>query len=227
MLFARTLTFPTTFLPLSEREIELICDVHDSKAVVSDLDGLRDRIAHLVDIRRGAFVRLSTRSAKDWALRAERTSAIFEQQREAVRAADPAVDSDVADVIAIIRSMSFALRVHSADEVVEILTHSERSYQDCFRWQLSCGEGMHLVVRQWEEIQPELEPKGFCVSSEADLFVAILQSLLQPAPGAAGRRHSARSTGRIRADETAAAIGLFMSSIWFTFPLCARVAWLS
>lgn len=159
----REWTFETVFLELSERELELICDVHDGKVLVAELDGLRARLEPLVGAE-GAFVRLSTRSAKDWALRAERTRALFEQERAALDLeGECAGSSDVRDVIALVRAMSFALRVRSAAEAVEMLTGSERSYQDCVRRRLAPAAAgpMLIVVRKWQALQPELELRGF------------------------------------------------------------------
>jgi hypothetical protein len=103
-------TFATTFLPLSNSELELICNVHDKKNEISDLNGLKLRVAPLLGPD-GAFVKLSTRSCKDWCLGKDRTTRIFKQEQENLALSHPLESDDVRDVIAIIRSMSFALRV--------------------------------------------------------------------------------------------------------------------
>ncbi len=72
------------------------------------------------------------------------------------------MDDDVLTVIAIVRAMSFALRVESSSEVVDMLCNSERSYQDCFRRKLADNRfPMQLVVRKWEPLLPEMELRGF------------------------------------------------------------------
>jgi hypothetical protein len=134
----REWTFETKFIALSSEELENICSVHDGKLDVSVLDGLKKTVAPFIGASEGAFVRLSTRSSKDWALRQERTSRIFQEEKQKLKAEREWESEDVVDVIAIVRSMSFALRVSSADEVMDMLTHSERSYQDCFRRFVCC-----------------------------------------------------------------------------------------
>jgi hypothetical protein len=154
-------TFETFFVPLFCNELTLICNVHDKKKPMAELDELRKRVEPLFSTSGKAFfVKLSTRSMKDWALRSERTRAIFQNER--CRLYEELLGEDVRDVIAIIRAMSFALQVRSADEVLEMLVNSERSYQDCTRRALADNQfPMQLVFREWKPIRPELELRGF------------------------------------------------------------------
>ena len=159
----RGFTFPSVLLELSSEELELICDVHDKKRELALLtDALGPRLRDVIQTGTGAFVKLSTRSCKDWALRGERTLRIFKEEQARLTEDETGGSDDVRDVIAIVRAMSFALRVRSADEVLEMLTQSDRSYQDCVRRRLGdSSDPMLLVVREWTAMRPELELRAF------------------------------------------------------------------
>lgn len=154
-------TFPTVFLELRHEELEAICQARDGKkGALERLAALEERLGEVLPPA-GAFVRLSTRSAKDWCLRAERTVILFRQEREALVGV---ADENTVDVIALVRAMSRALRVSSARDVIMMLTQSQRAYEDCTRRLLlgSSGPPMQLVVRKWfDGLLPELELRAF------------------------------------------------------------------
>ena len=153
-------TFQTTFLSLTTDELVAITDQHDKKRTTG-LERVYEECHRLIDPEKGAFVRLSTRSAKDWALRAERTKKVYATELESISDLECDGIEDVRQVIAIIRAMSKALRVNSAEQIIEMLTFSERCYQDATRRVLNGGAPMQLVIRSWVPIQPELELRGF------------------------------------------------------------------
>ena len=149
-------TFATCFLSLSYKQCVSICDVYDGKRQLDDckcLMDLREQLKNVIDEKKGSFCRLETRSGKDWALRAERTTRIFESEMKTLVKTLPNASEDTQKVIAIIRSMSKALRVQSCDEVLEMLTESQRAYQDLTRRVLAVDEkhwnenSMKLVIR--------------------------------------------------------------------------------
>ncbi len=67
-LIDRELTFETSFLSLSNEDLDNICNVHDNKMDVGKLSDLAARIEPLLG-KNGSFVKLSTRSCKDWCLK--------------------------------------------------------------------------------------------------------------------------------------------------------------
>jgi hypothetical protein len=84
--------------------------------------------------------------------------------REELKSLGAGPDDEILQIIAIIRIMSKCLKVSSGQEAVEFLVNSERAFQDLTRRILECGDDgfeMNIIVREWAEIAPETEFRGF------------------------------------------------------------------
>eukprot|EP01129_Flabellula_baltica_P008845 TRINITY_DN3541_c0_g1_i1.p1 TRINITY_DN3541_c0_g1~~TRINITY_DN3541_c0_g1_i1.p1 ORF type:complete len:328 (+),score=59.17 TRINITY_DN3541_c0_g1_i1:12-995(+) len=168
-------TFNTIFFDLTKDQGQAIVDAysilkhtkHDSidqvlpDDILCHLKIVSDKIdAHLDVIGRPAFIRLSTRSPKDYALKTEKTFGILEAELEGISSED-----EVSQVIALIRVMSFALQLDSGEETINSFVHSERVYQDIFVRLLNSHTdddfNMKVIIREWVHILPEYEFRGF------------------------------------------------------------------
>mmetsp|Transcript_30825 Transcript_30825/g.43148 ORF Transcript_30825/g.43148 Transcript_30825/m.43148 type:complete len:410 (-) Transcript_30825:99-1328(-) len=117
----------------------------------------------------GAFVRLSTRSAKDAALNSEKIKYFIRQEIEAssplaTNNTDSVMEIATEDLRIYTRACSFALRCHTVDDVLRQFTSSTRIYHDIMRVELNLGEkafDLQLVFRKWEDIDPEREFRCF------------------------------------------------------------------
>jgi D123/Zinc finger, ZZ type len=121
----------------------------------------------------GAFCRLSTRSPKDAVLKGSRIKELIRNEIELRKDGgdddDDLVNVVARDLVTYVRACSFANRVYSADEVLDLFAKSQRTYADLTRTLLEQSERdddefqMELVVREWRDIAVEYEFRVFVV----------------------------------------------------------------
>eukprot|EP01112_Ceratiomyxa_fruticulosa_P008138 TRINITY_DN2106_c0_g1_i1.p1 TRINITY_DN2106_c0_g1~~TRINITY_DN2106_c0_g1_i1.p1 ORF type:complete len:359 (-),score=55.98 TRINITY_DN2106_c0_g1_i1:91-1167(-) len=184
--FLSSHTFPTQFVDLSSEEAQCIIDLYDdikfkgektkNETTQAVLKGLETRIDVCIERfgakDRGVFIKLSTRSPKDTPLKyPERT--IEQIKNELAQLGVPISELNpykhpspyiIPEIISIIRTMSRSMRVFNGKEAIELLAPSERVYQDLFGRLLRNENNdfqMKIVLREWVDILPELEFRGF------------------------------------------------------------------
>eukprot|EP01097_Dermamoeba_algensis_P006026 TRINITY_DN3796_c0_g1_i1.p1 TRINITY_DN3796_c0_g1~~TRINITY_DN3796_c0_g1_i1.p1 ORF type:complete len:297 (-),score=54.08 TRINITY_DN3796_c0_g1_i1:51-941(-) len=149
------------------------------------LEALRvsiDNVLETIPEKRGAMVRLSTRSPKDAALASTKVKEILKKELEARPHADTgSAECYTDDSIAYWRSVSKANHIISGAEALELLLHSNRVSDD-IRWtQMHLKKwSMQLVVREWEEIEPELELRAFITKGKLTCFTQYHRNCFVP-----------------------------------------------
>jgi len=135
----------------------------EEHGIVMDL--LKSKLQSYIDssgFKDGSFVKLSSRSAKDATVGSEKTFNIY---RELISKVSNPTDND--RLIAINRAHILALRMTSANEIIQIFTSSERIYDDLSlafeepdRW------NQHFIFREFVEIPIEFEFRAFIVENQ-------------------------------------------------------------
>lgn len=165
--YLSSFTFATVFVDLHADEAQAIVDRYDDIKYGSEKSNqpLLLRVATKIDEAiqsfgtNKAFVKLSTRSAKDVVIRDPRTKNRIKEEIEQINQNIPLEQKEV---VAIIRTCSKSMQVSTGSEAVEMLCKSERAYQDLFRRLLTAETfSMKIVVREWVDIIPEYEFRGF------------------------------------------------------------------
>lgn len=178
----RPVTFRTSFLPLSPEEAKAMIAAYWHKArgtAIAEperhaalLDALKQRIATaMAELtgpggRPGVFAKLSSRSPKDSRFCEARALEQVKERLTQVRAAHGAVHmNDV--VCACIGCGIEALRLASADEVLECFTTSDRVCADDLPLALEfpASWAQFLVLREWVTIPSHHEFRAFVVGN--------------------------------------------------------------
>src|SRR3990167_2409476 len=137
----------------------------DERIVLKELEEAIDH--HLQDYKNGAFVRLDTRSPKDAVLNSKLVKEIITEKIKQNPIKDKfSMECATSDSIIYWDSVSEACRVTSGAQAVELLTSSNRVSEDITLGLLSHGEGIKIVIREWENIQPHLEFRVFIRNRE-------------------------------------------------------------
>eukprot|EP01122_Echinamoeba_exundans_P015346 TRINITY_DN7238_c0_g1_i1.p1 TRINITY_DN7238_c0_g1~~TRINITY_DN7238_c0_g1_i1.p1 ORF type:complete len:359 (-),score=61.52 TRINITY_DN7238_c0_g1_i1:115-1164(-) len=167
------ITFKTEFAPVYRFEAEAItCSYQRGKSKLTDaqkaaLEKLEGRLEKLIEkFPQGAFVRLSTRSPKDAVLLSPK---LYENLEKFIN--DETEDPN-ADTVAWYKAAVHTMKVTSGAEAVALLCSSGRSNTDltaAIDANKSKDEGedvelddMHLIVREWTCVEPQMEFRGFC-----------------------------------------------------------------
>lgn len=176
-------TFRTRFLPLSPEEAKALIAAYWQKArgtAIADpqrhaalLGALKQRIATAMAELTGAgggspgvFAKLSSRSPKDSRFCEARALEQVKERLTRVRAAHGAVHMN--DVVAACIACGIeALRLASADEVIECFTTSDRVCADDLPLALEfpASWAQFLVLREWVAIPSHHEFRGFVVAN--------------------------------------------------------------
>eukprot|EP01102_Stenamoeba_stenopodia_P012673 TRINITY_DN402_c0_g1_i1.p1 TRINITY_DN402_c0_g1~~TRINITY_DN402_c0_g1_i1.p1 ORF type:complete len:314 (-),score=77.55 TRINITY_DN402_c0_g1_i1:724-1599(-) len=134
---------------------------------------LEQHVQPLVDKYGGAFVKTSSRSPKDAVFSHPKLynlirDGVLEHRHKYPNATPQEIE--IADSILFVRSLSYAMKVTSADEAFNLFLNSRRTRNDITSCLLQTGEEafeMSIIVRAWSnEITPEWEFRAFVFDNE-------------------------------------------------------------
>jgi len=161
-------TFPTRFIPLTQKDAEVICTSYENGSVVP-LDNesqtivnhlcskIDEEIANLNATESGVFIKLSCRSPKDVTVDSDQMKELYHEQISKI---DHPTHNDI--VIALFSSHIRALKVHHSREALDLFIKSERIFSDI---QLALGDkekfSINVIVRKWIDIELRHEFRGF------------------------------------------------------------------
>jgi len=155
----------------SFKEFDVQVNNELTQAEKNHLQVLRERLdlAILPFVERGgaAFVKLSTRSPKDAAFFTKDVKDYIRQDIElnVAEVVPGTPECDAEDISIFVRSTTKCLAVRSGDEAVQLLTRSQRVFEDIVGAELMSsrdGFSLSLVLREWDgSIIPEWEFRVF------------------------------------------------------------------
>lgn len=138
------------------------------------LDAMTDRLQKSMNTFTAdgfAFVKTSSRSAKDAPLVQNELKGLYRKELDAFPAAER---SENIQITCLLKAAFIALRVKSAEEVVDMFLRSERIYQDMILAAVNQKDkyNEHFVIRKFVDIDVDMEFRGFVWNYE---LVALSQ----------------------------------------------------
>lgn len=172
---AAPFTFPTFLIPFSVAEGAALLECCKKKSAASVPPSLLSRLNQVIHEKLqkdGAFVKLSSRSAKDSTVSGQRTRDLFrrfvaeEESRKKSSSSSQGADGNLDDndlLICINRAHIDALKVDSAEDAFFLLVNSERILDDLdlALEHSKVSWNQHIVVRQWIQCPLQREFRGF------------------------------------------------------------------
>ena len=118
-----------------------------------------------------AFVKTSSRSAKDAPLVQDKFKKMYRDELQKHSGDD---QSENMQITCLLKAAFFALRVKSADEVLDMFLRSQRIYQDLYLAAINQKEkyNENFVIRKFVDIDIDMEFRGFVYENE---LVALSQ----------------------------------------------------
>ena len=165
-------TMETHFLPITKEIASAIINTYlDSKGESSQTNNdrkilntlekeINDILKNLKTAEKSAFIRLSTRSPKDSRKARAKSENFFEKESE------KGFEDENARLIALVKASIQGLKIHTGKEAIELLTDSERVYDDL----LTALEHLvkhpkeftqKIIIREWIDIPIDMEFRGF------------------------------------------------------------------
>jgi hypothetical protein len=179
-------TFETRFCPLYKDEAQFFIDVYGrlfkdkalSEIEVCDWRGslttlqketlerlearLELRLSEFIDADGYAFVKTSSRSAKDSPLATKQFKALYESY---LRGASQPTENE--KIVCLLRAAFECLRVKSAAQVIDMFIKSERIYQDmALALENPSRFNENFVIRKFEDIDVDMEFRGFVFANK-------------------------------------------------------------
>ncbi|KAH3746147.1 cell division cycle protein 123-like [Pelomyxa schiedti] len=164
-------TYETIFVELTKQDAAAMVSVHEGKAVgaaqaKATVDSIREKLHAAMSSMGGtAFVKLSSRSAKDSPIAAAKTKRVFEEFIAGITDPKPSLNTLMQGLtIAYIQGM----KMESATEAMDVLLSSDRVYQDLLmalerpasEWRQS------ILVRKWVSLPLAHEFRGFIFNNK-------------------------------------------------------------
>lgn len=187
-------TFPTVLCPffLEEAQVfikiyermylnkdsEVICNTNWRDSITDSekdvLQALSTRLQKTMDVftRDGfAFVKTSSRSAKDAPLVQQKFKELYMQELKAYPVDD---QNENVKITCLLKAAFNALQVKTSDEVIDMFLRSERIYQDLLLAAVNQKDkyNEHFVIRKFVDIDVDMEFRGFVWNYE---LVALSQ----------------------------------------------------
>ncbi|MFX0139747.1 MAG: hypothetical protein ACFFDN_39270, partial [Candidatus Hodarchaeota archaeon] len=138
------------------------------------IDGI---INNFKDPKKGAFVRLSTRSPKDSCIARKKSDKIFQEELKKGKG------DENSRLIAIVKSSILGLNIISGKEAMELLLDSQRVYDDletALQFSKTKGFSQKIFVREWIDIPIDMEFRGFVYKKGLNAISQYYHYLLFP-----------------------------------------------
>ncbi len=136
-----------------------------------------DIINNFQDQKKGAFVRLSTRSPKDSRIARKKSDEIFQEELKKGNG------DENSRLIAIVKSSILGLKVSSGKEAMDLLLDSQRVYDDlvtALQFSKKKGFTQKIFIREWIDIPIDMEFRGFIHKKNLNSISQYYHYLLFP-----------------------------------------------
>jgi hypothetical protein len=189
-----TFTFPTSFIPLTPIEGKELKAAYEKNVLKKDtnvqgdiLSTLKKRIDHGIQNfgnSDGVFVRLSARSPKDAAFGQTKMKSILKKKIDKLESSTLS-EKEIQNMEfrAFFEAQMEGMKIDSAEEAMELLTHSERVYEDLnisLEMQSSLGWKQSVAIRTWIDHDLIYEFRGFVFQRKLTALSQYFDMIFDP-----------------------------------------------